>query len=51
MADSALILTGDEWNLLAAICEDWLGDGLGDPDDDSHVLARRIIVAAEAGNA
>jgi hypothetical protein len=47
MTETALVLTDDEWSLLASICERWLN---GDTnrysiDDKCEALARRIMTA------
>lgn len=46
---TALTLTDDEWNLLAAICETWLDRETGSEPTEMFDLARRIVVANEAG--
>lgn len=48
--ESALVLTDNDWLLLAAICEAYL-DGPEDPfvSEDAKRLCRRIIAAGEAG--
>ncbi len=46
---SALTLTDEDWNLLAAICETWLDLATGGEPTEMFDLARRIVVANEAG--
>ena len=41
MAEPAMVLTDDEWNMLAAICQDWL-DMPNEPMwPEAEALARR----------
>jgi hypothetical protein len=46
---SALVLTDEEWDLLAYICEDFLASTAHAPEEAMD-LANRIIAAAEGGH-